>query len=155
MGPEEAASVERNSRALFSLSLRASDGVAGAGDPLRPNSLRALLELDAGPGVSIGQLAEALALSESATSRLVERLVQRGLLRRASSPTDRRQVTITMTAAGRRVVSRLIARRRRSYVAVLERMSPGDRIKLLKGLAAFAAAAGALPAPDRVRRNRE
>lgn len=48
----------------------------------------------------MGQLAKAMALSESATTRLVSRLEERGLLARCVCPDDRRGIYSEVTAAG-------------------------------------------------------
>jgi DNA-binding MarR family transcriptional regulator len=45
--------------------------------------------------------------SGSSPSRLVDRLVTAGLVDRLESPSDRRQVVLTLTAAGRRVARRI------------------------------------------------
>jgi len=48
----------------------------------------------------MNQLADAVVLSQSATTRLVNRLEDRGLLRRYLCPTDRRGIYTNVTAAG-------------------------------------------------------
>jgi DNA-binding MarR family transcriptional regulator len=132
-----ATAVERDSRAFFTLSMQAMEG----GDPLRPSALRALLALeDRGP-LTVAGLAEDLALSQSATSRLVDRLVQQGLVDRAADPSDRRQLEVRPTAAGASVVQRLVGRRRSAVLRVLAVMDDDDRAALQQGLTAFAVAA--------------
>ena len=49
----------------------------------------------------MNQLADAVVLSQSATTRLVNRLEDRGLLRRYLCPTDRRGIYTEVTKAGR------------------------------------------------------
>ncbi|WP_020667057.1 MarR family winged helix-turn-helix transcriptional regulator [Amycolatopsis nigrescens] len=49
----------------------------------------------------MNQLANAVVLSQSATTRLVNRLEDRGLLQRYLCPTDRRGIYTEVTAAGR------------------------------------------------------
>jgi DNA-binding MarR family transcriptional regulator len=51
--------------------------------------------------LTTGDLAEALAVHQSSTSLLVNRLERNGLLRRARSPDDRRFVRIELTERGR------------------------------------------------------
>lgn len=132
-----ATAVERDSRAFFTLSMQAMEG----SDPLRPSALRALLALDDQGPTTVAQLAERLALSQSATSRLVDRLVHQGLVDREPDPHDRRQLTVGATSGGRAVVQRLIRRRRAAVEEVLATMSPVDRAALEQGVVAFAAAA--------------
>ena len=133
----DATAVERAARAFFTLSMLAMEGE----DPLRPSALRALLSLEAHGSLTVGQLAGELALSQSATSRLVDRLVHQGLVDRAASPLDRRQLMLAATAAGSAVVGRLVARRRAAMLPVLDAMTAADRTALERGLAAFARAA--------------
>jgi DNA-binding MarR family transcriptional regulator len=52
--------------------------------------------------VSVGELAALIRLSPSATSRVVERLVEEQMVSRAESPTDRRVMLIRPTESGRR-----------------------------------------------------
>jgi DNA-binding MarR family transcriptional regulator len=54
-----------------------------------------------GGHLGMAQLADAVALSPSATTRLVTRLEDRGLLVRYLSPTDRRGIYTDLTDAGR------------------------------------------------------
>jgi len=61
----------------------------------------------------MGELHRHVLLSQPALSRLVDRLVERGLLRRHTDTTDRRGVRLSLTAAGRdtqRRIGRLHAR---------------------------------------------
>jgi DNA-binding MarR family transcriptional regulator len=50
---------------------------------------------------SLSEMAEHLVLSLPATSRMVEVLVKRGLMRRKTRATDRRHVSLSLTAQGR------------------------------------------------------
>jgi DNA-binding MarR family transcriptional regulator len=58
---------------------------------------------------SIGELAERLQLQHHSAVGLVNRLVQRGLLRRRPSREDRRRVDLTLTALGEKTIERLSA----------------------------------------------
>lgn len=49
----------------------------------------------------IGELQTGVLLSQPALSRLVDRLVDRGLLTRTTDPVDKRAVRVTLTAPGR------------------------------------------------------
>jgi DNA-binding MarR family transcriptional regulator len=97
----------------------------------------------AGKPQTMGQLAQALAVSLGSVTGLVDGLVQRGLVRREEDPDDRRQklAHLTPTAEGR--LRRM--EQERSVVArrLLRRMSLDDLRALRQGLVALAAAAGA------------
>ena len=58
------------------------------------------------PGRRLGELQPAIRLSQPALSRMAARLEQRGLLRRAGDPTDRRGIVLTITPPGRRALRR-------------------------------------------------
>jgi DNA-binding MarR family transcriptional regulator len=133
-----AAAVEHDSRELFALSVRALE----AHDvELPPSGLRALLVLDDIGTCTLGELADQLALSQSATSRMVDKLVTRRLIDRHTATEDRRRVTLAATGAGRRVTARLVRRRSAAITSILNNMAPEDRNQLQTGLKAFAAAA--------------
>src|SRR5688572_5453335 len=60
---------------------------------------------------SVTTLTERLDLSLSATSHLVQRLVEAGLVRREEHSEDRRQKVLTLTPAGRRFVEQMMKAR--------------------------------------------
>ncbi len=65
---------------------------------------RAMVLLANRPDASLSAVADHLALSLPTTSRMVSGLVGKGLLTRQGSTTDRRQVSIGVTAQGRAVL---------------------------------------------------
>jgi DNA-binding MarR family transcriptional regulator len=79
---------------------------------LAPQQHQALLAIKGFPGrdyVSIGELAERLHLRHHSAVGLVDRLVQRQLVRRAPSAVDKRRVEVSLTARGEALISRLAA----------------------------------------------
>jgi DNA-binding MarR family transcriptional regulator len=72
----------------------------------------------------------------------VDRLIKSGLLRRRDSPSDRRNLNLTLTKTGKALVDRVSGHRREAISAVLDRMTPEDRDSLAAALRRFAAAAG-------------
>ena len=73
------------------------------------------LSKDPGP-LRLGDLNRHVLLSQPALSRLVDRLVERGLVERCADPADGRGVRLSLTDAGR-VVQRRIGRRHARGVA--------------------------------------
>src|SRR6185295_11517911 len=65
-------------------------------------------------GLPMGAIADGLLNRASDTTRLVDRLVQAGLVERMPNPTDRRGVLVRATPAGRKVFER-VAPRVREY----------------------------------------
>jgi DNA-binding MarR family transcriptional regulator len=58
---------------------------------------------------SIGVLAERMQLQHHTTVELVDRLSERGCIKRETSPTDRRQVHLRITARGENLLRKLTA----------------------------------------------
>lgn len=75
---------------------------------LAPNDFDVLVRLESvSPGsLRVGDLGDAVSLSQSAISRLVTRLEQQGLVRRIESHDDRRSALIELTDRGRMTLER-------------------------------------------------
>ncbi len=69
---------------------------------LTPGDARALASLEAGEGRPMGALAEEWACDASNATWMVDRLEERGLAERRSSPTDRRVKLVVLTPLGRK-----------------------------------------------------
>jgi DNA-binding MarR family transcriptional regulator len=106
---------------------------------LSVSQARTLVKLDRlGGTAAVGELAGHLPLSQGATSRVVESLVQGGLAERQEDPCDRRVKRVTVTAAGREIVERFDELRAARVAAVRElaaALGPEDRALLSAGLA--------------------
>jgi len=76
---------------------------------------------------SVSAIAHHLQLSLAATSHLVERLVQRGLLTRSEDPSDRRQKRVDLTTEGRALVGSIQAEAMASLDALLAAVPPDLR----------------------------
>lgn len=100
----------------------------------------ALLELEHADHRTIAELAERLVLDRSTTSRIVQRLVRRGLVRVEPSPEDRRRKPIGLTAAGRAQLRRLHAAARAPVAAALTQLSATDQTTVVRGLTLYAQA---------------
>jgi DNA-binding MarR family transcriptional regulator len=64
---------------------------------------RCLDVIDQRPGLTAGELAEAVGLSPGAVTTVLDRLEQRGLVTRSRDPDDRRRVTLKMTPEANRL----------------------------------------------------
>jgi DNA-binding MarR family transcriptional regulator len=71
----------------------------------------------------MGELARQLGISLSAATGLVDRLVQRGLVKRATGDSDRRVVCLRLAATGRRARQVFRKKMRRRMQAALRRLS--------------------------------
>ncbi len=110
---------------------------------------------------SITGLAARLRRSLPATSQLVDRLVEAGLVDRAENAADRRVRRVTILPAGQRFLERLGEMRLREIEDALRSVSPGARAALAAAMAQVVdelerelAQVPAQPLPDRRRRAR-
>ena len=133
------------SRVLVAVAARS---LAGLAEEVTLTQYRTLVVLAAQGPSAIISLAEALAVTPPTASRLCERLVRKGLVRRRTDPHDRRQVRVTLTPTGRRLVDE-VTERRRGEIADLLRMVPADaRRSVVEGLQLLSEAAGEVPEQD-------
>jgi DNA-binding MarR family transcriptional regulator len=114
---------------------------------LEPQQYQLLLMikgLPASMSPTISVLADRMAVRHHSMVELVDRLVERGLVRRERGSVDRREVLVILTSAAERVVRRISVKHHKQ----LKTDAPG----LIEALAATVRAAGfadALPALDR------
>ena len=132
------------SRALVAVAARS---LAAAGDEVTLPQYRALVVLAARGPQGTAELAAALAVNPSTATRMCDRLVRKGLIRRHRQAGDRRSVRITLTAAGRDLVAEATRRRRAELTRLLAALPPGQHEPVIAAFRAFAAAAGELPQP--------
>lgn len=90
---------------------------------LKPTEYQAssLLELDS--PLSTGQLAERLALTPSAATRLVDRLIAAGIARRVEDPADRRRVLVAHTGRLPDGLADILATVKEPLEALLQRLT--------------------------------
>jgi DNA-binding MarR family transcriptional regulator len=74
-------------------------------DRVTPSQLRVLKLVARTNARRIGDVADFLAVSNAAASKAVDRLVRRGLLRRAEAAADRRAVELSLTPEGRTLLA--------------------------------------------------
>jgi DNA-binding MarR family transcriptional regulator len=76
---------------------------------------------------TMNALGKLLDLDKSSVSGLVERAERRGLVIRTPSPADGRAVLVSLTGAGRSLVSEASSQFEADVATLLERLSPPDR----------------------------
>jgi len=86
---------------------------------------------------SIGEIAGGLEITLSAASQLVDRLVRKELTLRRENEVDRRQTSVELTAAGRRLVEDVRRRKSEWFASVLKAMPRAERASLREGLESF------------------
>lgn len=130
------------SRVLVAIAVRS---MAVAGEDVTMAQYRALVVLAyTGPKRTI-DLAEELDVMSSTATRMIDRLVRRGLVTRTVHPDDKRANRVEITDEGRSAVAAVTTRRRAEFSRVLRKMDPQMRRSLVDGLEAMRTAAGEAP----------
>jgi len=92
--------------------------------PVSSAQMGALRELAEQPGMRVTDLADAMALHQSTISNLIDKLLQKQLVRRKTDSEDGRVVHLYLTAAGERVVLTSPSAAHNALLATLQRLSP-------------------------------
>jgi DNA-binding MarR family transcriptional regulator len=93
---------------------------------LTSTQVEAIFALEDRP-LRMGELAEHLGLAESSVTRLMDRLEEAGMVRRASPPGNRRSVVGTLTAKGRRATAAIRRQRHVVLSAILATLDVEER----------------------------
>jgi DNA-binding MarR family transcriptional regulator len=126
----------------------AARSVAGVEEDVTLAQYRTLVVLAArGPRTS-GALAAMLGVNSSTATRMCDRLVRKGLVRRRTSRQDRREVRLALTEAGRALVDEVTRRRREELAPIVAAVPPDERQALIRALGLLNAAAGEVPDQD-------
>jgi DNA-binding MarR family transcriptional regulator len=143
--------VVRASRALVGITVRA---LASVSDEVTLAQLRTLVVVSLQGPQTVSALADRLDVHASTMTRMCSRLVARGQVIRKPSALDRREVVIELTPQGQGLVDEVMDKRRREINAVVRRMAPEDRDRVVSALELFAQAAddsnSPSPAPEPV-----
>lgn len=135
------------SRVLVAVAARSLADLEDAED-VTLTQFRSLVVLASRGPQGIASLAEALGVTPPTASRLCDRLVRKGLVRRRTDRNDRRQVRVGLTEAGRRLVDVVTARRRREIAELLRNVPEDARRSVVAGLQLLADSAGEVPEQD-------
>ncbi len=100
--------------------------------------LAALYVLADGRTTTVGDLADAIGRSPSATSRVVEGLVGRRLVERRAEAEDRRQRTVWLTPRGEAVLRLVDRGRAAQFLAAVRALPPPERALIAMGVASLA-----------------
>lgn len=89
-------------------------------------------------GTTVGELAEVLGRSPSATSRLVEGLVRRRLVERRAEPEDRRQRLLALTHRGQALLRAVDRARADQFLTAVRPLPTPERALVAMGVASLA-----------------
>ena len=121
-------------RMAMDASVRASGELGG----LSPVQLRALTALRQVGEANLAQLAEEMGVTVSTTSRLVDRLVTADWVHRAPSPNNRREISLTLTEDGKRLLRKYDKRRVELLKECLRRVPAERQDAVVEALAELA-----------------
>ena len=100
--------------------------------------LAALYVLADGASTTVGELAELLGRSPSATSRLIDSLVRRRLVERRPEPEDRRQRLLALTHRGRALLRAVDRARADQFLTAVRPLPTPERALVAMGVASLA-----------------
>ena len=100
--------------------------------------LAALYVLADGSTLTVGELAESINRSPSATSRLIDGLVKRRLVERKAEEEDRRQKTLRLTPRGHAVLRVVDRARAEQFLSAVRPLPTPERAIVAMGVAALA-----------------
>ena len=133
------------SRAFVGLTARSLAAVDG--DVTLPQ-FRALVVLAVrGPQRSV-DIAEELRVNPSTGTRMCDRLVRKGLIKRVRSTSDRRVVRLRLTGKGHDIVEQVVTKRRTELEQLVTATADLWQPAVIEALTAFAVAAGEMPEQD-------
>jgi DNA-binding MarR family transcriptional regulator len=133
------------SRALVAIAAR-SLAAAPADVTLTQYRLLVLLA-SRGPQIP-SMMAADLGAAPSSVTRLCDRLVAKGLIFRRASTDNRREVLLSISPAGRKVVDAVTRARRNEIVRVVRAVPAARRPNVIEALNDLGAAAGEVPDPS-------
>jgi DNA-binding MarR family transcriptional regulator len=102
--------------------------------------LATLLMLEEESELTVKRVAEQLGRSVSATSRLLDQLVVRGLVSRREDERDRRAKRVAITAQGRALIVMVEQRRADAQLAVMEYLSAEEQAEVIRAMVLLAEA---------------
>ena len=96
----------------------------------------------------VSDISDQLGITNAASSQLVERLVQQGLLNRTEDPRDRRVRQLEITPQGRVLIEQGIAARQRWMEELTHELSPEEQEEIANALILLSQAARRLDIND-------
>jgi DNA-binding MarR family transcriptional regulator len=93
-------------------------------------------------------LASNIAVTPATATRMCDRLVRKGLIRRTHQRGDRRTVRLDLTATGRSLVDAVTRRRRKEIQSLLKSVPVAEQAELVRALGRFTELGGEVPEQD-------
>jgi DNA-binding MarR family transcriptional regulator len=131
------------SRLLVAVSARS---IAAVDESITLPQFRLLVVLSTQGAVKLMQVADQLGVAPSTATRMIDRLLNAGLVNREINPHSRREIVVSLSQAGQAVVRQVTQRRRRDIARIVAHMPEQHRQGLVEVLEAFSEAGGEPPA---------
>lgn len=133
------------SRVLVAVSARS---LAGIEEDVTLAQYRTLVVLASRGSQNAASLAAMLGVTASTATRMCDRLIRKGLIRRRAARQDRREVRLALTEAGRRIVDEVTRMRRAELAPILAAVPRAEQVELIRALGHLNAAASEVPEQD-------
>ena len=133
------------SRVLVAVAARSLADVA---EEVTLTQYRTLVVLASRGPQNLAGLAEAVGVTPATATRMCDRLVRKGLIRRRTERDDRRHLRVMLTEKGRTLVDAVTVRRRREIERIVSGIPPEEQVVLIQALGRLATAAGEVPEQD-------
>lgn len=98
------------------------------------------------PGLRVSEVARGLGVTLPTVTAVMDKLVERGLVRRDDDPLDRRQHVCRLTEDGSALLHRLMAGRRAFTHALMDHLDDDELVAFLRGMQVLMSAAERLRA---------
>ncbi len=95
---------------------------------------RALAFLRRHPGASLSHVAEHVGLTLPSTSKMIDRLVVRGLVVREAASDDRRCITLILTPAGESIVQQASEATQACLAGILTTLPPAEQASVMQAM---------------------
>jgi DNA-binding MarR family transcriptional regulator len=105
--------------------------VAGRNERYSPLDFQALNYLALHPGAKVGALGDFMSVAPTTTTTLTDRMVRRGLVRRAPHPQDKRATALWLTDSGQTTFDAIYAQDILNMQAILDVLPDSDRAALV------------------------
>ncbi len=105
-----------------------------SGFDITPPQFNALLHLDEGGDITMGELCQRMYLACSTATDLIDRMERNGLIVRQRDPNDRRVIRLHITEHGTGIIQQVMLARRNYLRSILEEISDEDKETLINSL---------------------
>ncbi len=117
------------------------------GEDLRPGEFTVIWVIQLNPGLRQGSIARCLRIKPAHMTKLIARLVERGLVDRSVPDDDRRSVRLALTPEGEAFVARYREQFLHLHLAERSDLSPDEAATLIRLLSRYAGLDGETPCP--------